>query len=113
MNKKTLATVAGIVTKYGQPLNLVQWVGKRPYILGIPVMDNIGNGKNPVVLGDLSYWATRLVADPLSGIQLINEAPGLVENGKVGLACFFRADGELLYNDTGSPAPFVMIQNHS
>jgi len=118
MNKKTLANVAGIVTKYGQPLDLVKNVDGQPFILGIPVkicpsMDNIGNGKNPVVLGDLSYWATRLVADPLSGIQVINEAPGLVENGKMGLACFFRADGELLYNDTGSPAPFVMIQNHS
>jgi hypothetical protein len=38
---------------------------------------------------------------------------GLVEYGKVGLRAFMRADGELLYNDTCSPVPFVVIQNHS
>ena len=30
MNKKTLATVAGVITKYGQPLNLVQFVDGEP-----------------------------------------------------------------------------------
>ena len=118
MNKKTLANVSGIVTKYGQPLDLVKWIDGQPTIYGIPVricpsMDNIGNGKNPVVLGDLSYWATRLIADKSSGFQVIKEAPNTIEYGNVGLISFVRADGHLLWSDTGSPAPFVVIQTHS
>jgi HK97 family phage major capsid protein len=118
MNKKTLATVAGQLDKYGNVLRLVEYVNGAPYIFGIPVricpsMDNVGNSKNPVVLGDLRYWCTRLVVDASSGIQVINEASGLVEYGKVGLRAFMRADGELLYSDTSSPAPFVIISNHS
>ena len=116
MNKKTLATVASIVTKQGSQLNLVQWVNGKPFIYGIPVkiapsMDNIGNGKNPVVLMDLSYWATRIATAEDTGIQVIKEAAGLIEYGKVGLRAYMRADGALLYNDSSSPAPAVIIQN--
>jgi HK97 family phage major capsid protein len=118
MSHRTLATVAGIVNKFGDSLNLVQYIGKKPFILGIPVklcpsMDSIGVSNVPVVLGDLSYWATRLVVDDMAGIKVYTEAPGLVENGNVGLRTFVRADGALLYKDTSSPSPFVMIRNHS
>jgi HK97 family phage major capsid protein len=118
MNHKTLATVSSIVNKFGNQLNLVQYVNGVPTIYGVPVkicpsMDNIGVSNVPVVLGDLSYWATRLVVDDMAGIKVFTEAPGLVENGNVGLRTFVRAHGALLYTDTGSPSPFAYIRNHS
>jgi HK97 family phage major capsid protein len=118
MNKKTLANISGIVTKYGRLLNLVQYENGKPSIFGIPVkicpsMDNISASAVPVVLGDGTYWATRLVTDENSGIRVYSEATGLVEYGNVGMSCFMRADGELLYTDTNSPAPFTSIRNHS
>jgi HK97 family phage major capsid protein len=118
MNRSTLSTISNIITKYGQPLDLVKWFNGSPTIYGIPVkiapsMDNIGASKTPVVLGDFSYWATRLIVDDASGICVYTQAPGLVENGNVGLRCFARAHGALLFTDTTSPAPFVAIQNHS
>jgi HK97 family phage major capsid protein len=118
MNRSTLATVSGQLDKYGQLLNLVKYVDGQPQILGIPVkicpsMDSIGASKTPVILGDLSYWATRLVVDDNAGVTVYTNAPGLAENGNVGLRCFARADGALLYQDSDSPSPFVMIQNHS
>jgi len=118
MNHKTLATVSSIVNKFGDQLNLVKYVDGVPTIYGVPVkicpsMDNIGVSNVPVVLGDLSYWATRLVVDDMAGIKVFTEAPGLVENGNVGLRTFVRAHGALLYTDTGSPSPFVYIRNHS
>jgi HK97 family phage major capsid protein len=116
MNKKTLATVSGQLDKYGNILRLVEWSNGKAYIFGIPVkiapsMDNIGNGKNPVVLMDLSYWATRIATAEDTGLQVIKESAGLVEYGKVGLRAYVRADGCLLYNDSNSPAPAVIIQN--
>jgi len=74
-------------------------------------MDSIGASKTPVVVGDLSYWATRLIVDANAGVQVLKER--FIVNGNIGLKCFARADGALLYNDTNSPAPFVQIQNHS
>jgi HK97 family phage major capsid protein len=118
MNRQTLASVAGVITKYGQPLDLVKWVGNVPYIYGVrvrvsPSMPSIGPSDVPVVLGDFSYWCTRLVTDDNAGLLVYREAPGLIESGNIGVGCFCRAGGALLYNDTGSPAPFVPIQNHS
>ena len=118
MNRKTLVAVASIVNKFGDNLNLVQWVDGKPFIYGVPVkicpsMDNIGPSNCPVILGDGTYWATRLVTDEKSGIRVYTEATGLVEQGNVGMSCFMRADGELLYTDTSSPAPFVLIRNYS
>ena len=118
MNRATLATISNIVDKYGNILRLVQYVDAKPFIYGIPVkvspsMPNIGSSNIPVILGDFSYWATRLIVDDQSGVHLYKEAPGLVENGKIGLSTFARADGALLYSDTSSPAPFVQIVNHT
>jgi hypothetical protein len=79
----------------------------------LPKHDNIGASKTPVLLGDLSYWATRLIIDDQVGVVVYQEAPGLIEDGNIGLRCFARADGALLYTDTNSPSPFVMLANHS
>jgi HK97 family phage major capsid protein len=118
MNRKTLISVSSIINKFGDSLNLVHWVDSQPFIFGVPVkicpsMDDIGASKVPVVLGDGSYWCTRLVTDENAGIRQYTEATGLVEYGNVGLSCFLRADGELLYRDIDSPAPFTYIRNHS
>jgi HK97 family phage major capsid protein len=118
MNAKTLATLSGQLNKFGDILDLVKYIDGEPTIWGIrvaicPSMDNIGASNTPIVLGDLSYWATRLVIDDSTGIRVYSEAPGLVENGNVGLRCFLRADGGLLYTDTSSPSPFISIRCHS
>jgi hypothetical protein len=66
-----------------------------------------------VVLGDFSYFATRIITDDSTGIKTFTEAPGLAENGKVALRTFLRADSNVLWTDTSSPCPFVQIRNHS
>ena len=119
MNKKTLTNVAGIVDKYGNLLDLVQFDDNgNATIFGIkviicPSMPSIGVSNVPVVLGDFSYFATRIVTDETSGVKTFTEAPGLAENGKVALRTFVRADSNVLYTDTASPSPFVQIRNHS
>jgi len=119
MNRHTLAAVSGQLDKYGNIVDLVEYVDGQPTIFGIPVkiapsMDSIGASKVPVILGDFTYWATRLItADEGIGLKTFWEAPGLVENGLVEVRCFARADGALLWNDVVSPSPFVMIRNHS
>lgn len=118
MNRKTLGYMNGLVSKLGTPVELVKYVDGKPFIFGIPVkisptMPNIGASTTPVVLLDGTYWATRLVVDNEVGLQVYREAPGLVEDGNVGLGCFCRAGGVLLYNDVSSPAPAVVIQCHS
>jgi HK97 family phage major capsid protein len=120
MRKSTLAKVSGIVTKLGQPLNLVKYESGVPTIYGIPVkicpsMDPIGASTVPVVLGDLRYWVTRLVIDENIGIAVYTNAPGLAENGNVGLRAFARAGGGLAVTSTnpGSASPFVYIRCHS
>jgi HK97 family phage major capsid protein len=118
MNRSTLNIVAGIVTKQGLPLGLVKYDDNgKATIHGIrvaicPSMDSIGVSNIPVVLGDLSYWATRIVT-PTSddNVGIFREEAGLIEYGKVALRSFVRADGELLWS-TG-PSPFVVMRNHS
>jgi HK97 family phage major capsid protein len=118
MNRKTLNFLNGLVNKVGAPLNLVQYVDCEPFIYGVPVkispsVPDIGASSTPVILGDFSYWCTKLVMDENVGLQVYKEGPGLAEAGNIGLSCFVRGGGALLYNDTSSPAPFVLIQNHS
>ena len=55
-------------------------------------------------IGRRGWWLTILI-----GLQVYREAPALVEQGNVGLGCFCRAGGVLLYNDVSSPAPGVII----
>lgn len=49
----------------------------------------------------------------LAGWPAKSKATDLAEYRKVGLVHTCQADGELLYDDTSSPAPFVVIANHS
>jgi HK97 family phage major capsid protein len=119
MNRHTLGYVNGLVSKMGTPLDLVKYdADGNPSILGVPVklspsMQSIGASQVPVLLGDFNFWATRLVTSENLGLTVIREAPGLVENGNVGVVCFARVGGALLYKDTSSPCPFVPLQNHS
>ncbi len=124
MNRSTLSTLSGQLNKFGDIVNLVKYVDGVPTIFGIPVkiapsMDSIGVSKVPVVLGDFTYWATRLISEADEdqgigvGLKTFTEGVGLAENGLVEVRCFTRADGALLWNDAVSPSPFVMIRNHS
>ena len=118
MSHSTLAYLESIVTKYGEPLKLVHYETGVPRIFGIrvricPSMDPIGASNIPVVLGDGSYWVTRIVTDEFAGVKVYTEAPGLAEQGNVGLRTFVRADGALLFKDSGSSCPFVVIRMHS
>jgi HK97 family phage major capsid protein len=119
LNRKTLGFVNALTDKMGQPLHLVKYdVNMQPYIMGVPVkispsMPNIGPSTTPVVIADLSYWMSRLVMDDNTGLKSYVEGPGLIEQGNVGIGCFVRAGGALLYNDTSSPAPAAILQCHS
>jgi HK97 family phage major capsid protein len=116
MNDSTRAYLSRIVNKMGAPL--VHWQGPEAFIFGKPIrispsMDGIGVSKYPVVFGDGAYWLTRKIVDDNSYVQLVKEAAGLIEKGEMALRMFCRFDGELLYNDAGSPSPFGLLQNHS
>jgi HK97 family phage major capsid protein len=120
MNNSTLGFLDALVDMVGQPANFVKYDSDGfPRILGIPVkvtpsIPSIGASNVTVVLGDLSYWCTRLVTgDPNQGIKVYTQAPNLVEKGQVGFRVFARVDGALMFNDTSSPAPFVVLQQHS
>jgi hypothetical protein len=68
------------------------------------------------VFGDLSYWITQLVSNDQdfgTGIRVIKEAPGCVENGIWLLKSFIRATGVLAYTDTSEQGPLTYIMNHS
>jgi HK97 family phage major capsid protein len=101
MNDATLKFLCTIVTISGLPLvNLWHDV---PQILGKPIrispsLGNIGSSAVPILFGDFSYVNSRIVTDDLTRIQLLKEAPGLVENGLVGLRYFVRVDGALAFN---------------
>ncbi len=116
MNDSTRAYLAQIVSKQGVPL--VQWQGPEAFIFGKPVkvcpgMDSIGASKSPVVFGDGAYWMTRCVMDDLTYVQMVKEAAGLIEKGLVGFRMYARYGGSLLYTDSGSPAPYGVLKNHS
>jgi HK97 family phage major capsid protein len=101
MNDSTLQYVSKLVSKMGLPV--VSVVDGLPTIMGrsvrvSPSMPNIGANNVPVVFGDLSYFTTRIVVDDITRIAVVREAPGLVENGLVGLRFFIRADGALCFN---------------
>ena len=76
-------------------------------------MDGIGASDHPVLLGDGSYWLTRMVSDDMTRVQVVKEAAGLIENGLVGMRMFVRYGSSLSWTDTGSPARFGVLQNDS
>jgi HK97 family phage major capsid protein len=115
MNDTTRTLLAQIVTKQGLPL--VEWDGPEAYIYGKPIriapsMDNATAGRHPVIFGDGAYWLSRNVVDE-SYVQVYKEVPGLVENGLLALKMVCRWGGTLLYTDSGSPAPFGVLQMHT
>jgi HK97 family phage major capsid protein len=118
-NQKTLGYLAsGIITKYGQPLDLVKYVDGQPTMLGLPIkispsLANISASSVPLLLGDFSYWVTRLIVDDKAGLVVYKEAPGLIEQGNIGMRSFCRADGNLAWTDTSSPAPIQYLRMHS
>jgi HK97 family phage major capsid protein len=110
MNMKTLGKLMSQLDKNGRPV-----FTDSTQILNIPIkicpsMEDIGASQIPVVLGDWSYFATRFAYDDNAGIAVYREAPGLIENGNVGLRCFGRADSNFLYTDKSAPSPFIQIR---
>ncbi|MGA8231125.1 MAG: phage major capsid protein [Candidatus Acidiferrales bacterium] len=78
MNNKTLASLSAVVTKLGQPLDLVHY-DPMPKIFGIPVkvspsFAGVGASNIPVALLDLKYWATLLVNADDCGISPIHRS---------------------------------------
>lgn len=115
MNDNTRTYLGTLVDKYGEPI--LKWYGSDAWILGYrvltsPSMPSMGSGNISVIFGNLGYWLTRCVMDSAK-IQLFRELPGLIEKGEMGLRFWTRYDGALLYTDSGSPAPFALLQNHS
>jgi HK97 family phage major capsid protein len=118
LNSNTLGKLYGQLDKMGRPI--IDFVNGAPTILGIkvhvsPSMANIGASNVPVLLGACSYWATRIVVSGVDdmGILMYKESSGLAENGLVEFQSFVRAGGALLWNDSGSPSPFVLVRNAS
>ncbi len=122
MNRNTLAFLNGLVSKMGTLIGLVQYVNGQPTILGLPVkisptLPNIGASTTPILVGDFSYWCTRLVnagdGREQIGIYNYSETTDVVEKGVVEVAAFTRAGGALLYTDNGSPSPIIPLRMHS
>ena len=122
MNRNTLAFLNGLVSKMGTLIGLVQYVNGQPTILGLPVkisptLPNIGASTTPILVGDFSYWCTRLVnagdGREQIGIYNYSETTDVIENGLVEVAAFTRAGGAFLYTDNGSPSPIIPLRMHS
>ena len=117
MNMSTF--VAALKLKDMRGHTLVDFTNGARTIFGVPIqicpsLPSIGASNIGVVLlGDCSFWVTRLAFDETSGIRVYREAPGLIENFSVGLGVFARADGALLYQDSNAPSPFVLLAMHS
>ena len=117
MNDNTFAYLQALVTKQGLPL--VSFYDGAQRILGKPVkicpsMDNLGSAGHPIAFGDLSYFAVRCVRDANTYVRVVKEAPGLIENGEVGLQMCVRFDSNLLFPTTDSGrTPIKLLQNHS
>jgi HK97 family phage major capsid protein len=116
MNRKTLGKLNALVSKMGTSLDLVKYVNGKPYIYGVPVaispsMADVSPSSVSVILGDFSYWVTRLVMSENLGMVISRESEA--ESGKLAIVCLARLDGTLAYTDTSSPAPFTVLQQTS
>jgi HK97 family phage major capsid protein len=119
MNRGTLSFLNGLTSKMGTSVGIVQWVKGKPFICGLPVrvspsMPSIEASSTPILVGDFSYWCTRLVnagdSNGKIGLQVYQETVGLIENGLVGVSAFTRASGALLYNGIGGPSPVLALK---
>jgi HK97 family phage major capsid protein len=117
MSMPTLLALGQVKDKYGRPVFVSNFNEGIKQILGIPVkicpsMPSIVSANTPVILGDFSYFATRVAIGDDSGISVFKER--FAEFGKVGLRLFARVDCAVLWTgDQASKSPFIMIQNHS
>jgi HK97 family phage major capsid protein len=121
MSDDTLLFLEEIVTKQGLPLVKFRQgttdEGDVPFILGrrvavCPSMSDIGPATNPVVLYAPEYFIVRRVPSSLY-LQAFREAPGLVENGLIGLQMYGRYDSTLVATQNASHVPASFIQCHS
>ena len=117
MNTTTLAFLSTLVTKQGLPLVNFRQTNSLPswasLFYACPSMPAIGSSAISVVFGDLSYWHTRLTVDAFSRIRVIKEAPGLAENGFVGMQMLMRAGGAYAYTGPGVNSPINYLIQHS
>jgi HK97 family phage major capsid protein len=119
MSSSTLSKIAGVLDKQGQMLRLVHYENGKPYMLGYPIsicpsLPTPGASvAGSVIFGDLSYWHTFIVSDAQTKIQVLKEAPGLIDSGNYGLRMFLRAGGALAYNGGGTNCPIAYLVSHS
>jgi HK97 family phage major capsid protein len=116
MNYHTWTQLLRLKDKQGHPI--VSFVDGCKSLFGFPVKicPNLPNmsasTQGAILLGDWSYWVTRVCTDQDSGVSVFNER--YAEKGQVGMRLFARVDGGCLWDgDTSSKAPFVMLVNHS
>jgi HK97 family phage major capsid protein len=116
MNMNTFTTLLRTKDKMGRPL--VDFVNGARTLFGfnIKICPNLPNmssaTQGAIILGDWSYWATRVCYDADSGVAVFKER--YAELGKVGMRLFARVDGGVLWTgDTNSNCPFVVLQQHS
>jgi HK97 family phage major capsid protein len=114
MADSTLQYLSKIVDKQGHPI--VKLAEGLPTIMGkvvrvSPSVPAIGSNAITALFGDFSYYYVRIVTDDLTRIEVVKEAPGLIENGLVGLRYFMRADGNLCFdspNAANSPVNYLI-----
>ncbi len=116
MNTSTCSQLSQVITSSGLPL--VNFRDGLNTILGFPVyespsMDSPGNGKVPVLFGDLSQFVVRVVSDDQTRIRVLTETPGLAEKGQIGIQFFCRASGVLAFAGSAADTPCNYIINHS
>jgi HK97 family phage major capsid protein len=121
MSDDTLLFLDSIVSKQGLPLVKFRQgttdEGPIPYILGrrvavCPSLSDIGVSTNPVVLYAPEYFCVRRVPSSIY-LQAFREAPGLAENGLLGLQMYGRYDSTLVATQNAARVPASWIQCHS
>ena len=115
MNDNTRLTLSATISKQGEAVWRV--ANGKDYLFGKPIytapsMANIGNGNIPICFGDLSYWVSRH-ATAGDRVQLLKEFSGGIEKGEVGLRCWQRWDGALLYSSANGTCPIKFLVTHS
>ena len=117
VNDATLQYLSKLLDKMGRPVLSV--IDGRNTIMGKPVynspsMPDMGASKVSVIFGDFSYVVVRNAVDPMTRVQVFTQAPGIVEQGEVGLRFFSRHDVNIAFNDWNtSPAPLSYLQHTS
>jgi HK97 family phage major capsid protein len=118
MNSSTFLSICNVVDKYGNPVVRYKENGSKT-IYGYPVyicpsMPNIAASAVTVIFGALRYVVTRIVWDAnYPRVRVLTQAPGLAENGCIGLQILCRADGVYAFDAATSNAPLTYLVQHS